>query len=205
MEREGVTLQVPPNSVHFDAKACMKPPKTANADSVTASEGQNPAPAPQIQVQPFHPWMYQYPPQGYPPQYPYPPGAHLNTVPTITIRVPYLRITRHSRHLVRLFVFMLQSRIFVPVTKSQNWMKQNWPPSSINRVIMPSSNLNVQIGRKSVSHPLGGKHFWMLTGVSFAMLELVSGTVSFDSLFFLPSLDAIRILIPGFVCIPWLI
>jgi hypothetical protein len=58
----------------------MKPPKTANADSVIASEEQNSAPVPQIQVQPtayppFHPWMYQYPPQGYLPQYPYPPGA----------------------------------------------------------------------------------------------------------------------------------
>jgi hypothetical protein len=80
MERDGVTLQVPPNSIHFDAKACMKPPKTANAVPVIAPEGQNPAPVPQVQVQPaayppFHPWMYQYHPQSYPPQYTYPPGA----------------------------------------------------------------------------------------------------------------------------------
>ena len=83
MEREGVTLQVPPHSIHFDAKACMKPPKTVAVDPVVAQEGQNPASAPQAQLQPpayppFLPWMYQYPPQGYPPQYPHPPGAPLH-------------------------------------------------------------------------------------------------------------------------------
>jgi hypothetical protein len=80
MEREGVTLQAPPHSVHFDTKACMKPPKTASADPVVAQEGQNPAPAPQAQVQPlvyppFPPWMLHYPPQSYPPPYLHPPGA----------------------------------------------------------------------------------------------------------------------------------
>jgi len=179
MEREGVTLQVPPNSIHFDAKACMKLPKTANADSVIASEGQNSAPVPQIQVQPaayppFNPWMYQYPPQGYPPQYPYPPGTPPQHGPNYHHPGP---IPCHSHHLVRLFVFVLQLRIFVPVMKSQNWMKQNWLPLSISRVIMLSSKLNVQIGRKLVSHRLGGKHFWMLTGISFMILEPVSGTV----------------------------
>src|SRR5437016_8696287 len=82
MEREGVTLQVPPHSIHFDAKACMKPPKTVTVDSVVVQEGQNPAPAPQAQLQPlayppFLPWMYHYPPQGYPPWYPLPSGVPL--------------------------------------------------------------------------------------------------------------------------------
>lgn len=80
MGREGVTIQVPPHSVHFDTKACMKPPKAVSVDSVVVQEGQNPAPAPQAQVQlpaypPVPPWMFHYPPQGYPPQYLHLPGA----------------------------------------------------------------------------------------------------------------------------------
>jgi hypothetical protein len=191
MERDGVTLQVPPNSVHFDAKACMKPPKTANAvDPVIAPEGQNPAPVPQAQVQPA----------AYPP---FPSldvsitlhkvirlnihthqAHHISTVQTITIQVLHFRITRHSHHLVRLSAFVSLSRTFVPVMESQKWTKQNWPPSSINPVIMLSSNSNVQIGRKLVSHRLGGKHFWMLIGTLFAMLEPVYGTIPLDSLFY---------------------
>lgn len=79
MEKEGVTLQVPPHSIHFDAKACMKPPKMVNTEPVVAQEERNPAPAFQAHVQPpayppFPPWMFPYPPQSYPPQYPHPAG-----------------------------------------------------------------------------------------------------------------------------------
>jgi hypothetical protein len=92
MQKQGVSLEIPPNSTHFDSAKCLKPPKDENSNEsapaavpammVTATAA-TPKPM-EYSYPPPPPWMYHYsmPPFPMPmppaPYYPYSTAASPN-------------------------------------------------------------------------------------------------------------------------------
>ena len=84
MGKDGVTLQDPPNSPHFDVSAARKPPVNAATNAAVPTTATEPPPAPFMPSQyPYAPPPNLYappyapPPWGYHPHlYPYPPSSY---------------------------------------------------------------------------------------------------------------------------------